>query len=194
MAQTAGPVPVPDLKNVKELFMLREKLAARLNAEKKIAMPAMQTVMKRLVTAPTPDQKAQRNVIPKIKPVPAEADLIPPKTYKAIVASKKNKEKVGTIGGITSGQDPVECGSFYNSSDNRVARSVYKEVLISMSVTSLSFNPKNWMCTACPKSHSVVEEGGRGGVDGRPVIIVTDQNFPAVLPSAENHCLAIMPR
>ena len=75
----------------------------------------------------------------------------------------KHKEKVGTIGGITSGQDPIECGSFYNSSDNRVARSVYKEDLTSMSVTSLSFNPKNWMCTACPKSHSVVEEGGRGG-------------------------------
>ncbi len=91
------------------------------------------------------------------------SDLIPPKTYKAIVANKKTKEKVGTIGGITSGQDPIECGSFYNSSDNRVARSVYKEDLVSMSVTSLSFNPKSRMCTACPKSHSVVGEGGRGG-------------------------------
>jgi hypothetical protein len=27
---------------------------------------------------------------------------------------------------------------------------------------------------------------------GRPVVFVTDQNFPAVLPSAENRCLAIM--
>jgi hypothetical protein len=35
------------------------------------------------------------NVLPKIKPVPNEADLIPPKTYKAIVANKKTKEKVG---------------------------------------------------------------------------------------------------
>jgi hypothetical protein len=78
-------------------------------------------------------------VLPKIKPIPAEADLIPPKTYKAIVANKKLKEKVDTIGGITSGQDPIECG-----------------------------------------------------VDGRPVVFVTDQNFPAVLPSAEGRCLAIM--
>jgi hypothetical protein len=102
-------------------------------------------------------------VLPKIKLIAVEADLIPPKTYKAIVADKKKKEKVGTIGGITSGQDPIECGSFYNSSDNRVARSVYKEDLVSMSVTSMSFNPKTWICTACPKSHSVLEEGGRGG-------------------------------
>jgi hypothetical protein len=36
------------------------------------------------------------------------------------------------------------------------------------------------------------EMGGRGGRDGRPVIFVTDQNFPAVLPSAGGRCLAIM--
>jgi hypothetical protein len=100
------------------------------------------------------ENSCSETVLPKIKPIPAEADLILPKTYKAIVAN---------IGGITSGQDPIECGSFYNNSDNRVARSVYKEDLISMSVTSMSFNPKNWLSTACPKSHSVLEEGGRGG-------------------------------
>jgi hypothetical protein len=34
--------------------------------------------------------------------------------------------------------------------------------------------------------------GAGGGVEGRPVVVVTDQNFPAVLPSAESRCLAIM--
>ncbi len=111
----------------------------------------------------TTESSRSETVLPKIKIIPTEADLIPPKTYKAIVANKKLKEKVGTIGGITSGQDPIECGSVYNNSDNRVARSVYKEDLITMSVTSLSFNPKTWICTACPKSHSVLEEGGAGG-------------------------------
>ena len=33
---------------------------------------------------------------------------------------------------------------------------------------------------------------GGGGGDGRPVVFVTDQNFPAVLPSAGGRCLAIM--
>jgi hypothetical protein len=164
-AKAAGPtpVPVPDPEKVKELFLLREKLAARLNAEKNKNNAGNENSNETSGYSADSGSKSSENILPKIKPVPAEADLIPPKTYKAIVANKKNKEKVGTIGGITSGQDPIECGSFYNSSDNRVARSVYKEDLTSMSVTSLSFNPKNWMCTACPKSHSVVEEGGRGG-------------------------------
>jgi hypothetical protein len=163
--QSAGPAPVPvtDPKNVKELFLLREKLAARLNVENNKNSAGNENSNETSGYSADSGSKSSENVLPKIKPVPAEADLIPPKTYKAIVANKKNKEKVGTFGGITSGQDPIDCGSFYNSSDNRVARSVYKEDLTSMSVTSLSFNPKNWMCTACPKSHSVVEEGGRGG-------------------------------
>ncbi len=41
------------------------------------------------------ENSCSETVLPKIKPVPAEADLIPPKTYKAIVANKKLKEKVG---------------------------------------------------------------------------------------------------
>jgi hypothetical protein len=40
-AQVTGPVPVPDPKNVKELFLLREKLAAHLNTENKVANLAM---------------------------------------------------------------------------------------------------------------------------------------------------------
>ncbi len=55
--------------------------------------------------------KNPENVLPKLKPVPAEADLIPPKTYKQLLLT---------------------------------------------------------------------------------IVVVTDQNFPAVLPSAESRCLAIM--
>jgi hypothetical protein len=162
-AADSFPAPVPDPEKDKELFLLREKLAARLNSEKNMNNAGKDNTNETSGYSAESGSKSSENILPKIKPIPAEADIIPPKTYKAIVANKKNKEKVGTIGGITSGQDPIECGSFYNSSDNRVARSVYKEDLTSMSVTSLSFNPKNWLCTACPKSHSVVEEGGRGG-------------------------------
>ncbi len=58
------------------------------------------------------ESSCSETVLPKIKPIPTKADLIPPKTYKAIVANKKLKEKVGTIGGITSGQAPIECGNY----------------------------------------------------------------------------------
>jgi hypothetical protein len=124
----------------------------------------------------------------------SEADAVPSKTYSAIISNKKKNEKASTIGGIASGQDPTECGSFFNPGDNRILRSVYKEDVTSGSVSSMSFNPVTWMCTACPRSHSVFEvrtgEGGRAG--GRTVIVLCDQNFPAVLPSVENHCLSIM--
>ena len=93
-------------------------------------------------------------------PIPAEADAVPSKTYRAIISSKMLKGKAGTIGGIASGQGNSECGSFFNKGDNRVLRTVYKEDIQSQSVSSLSFNPVKWVCAACPKSHPVFG-GGR---------------------------------
>jgi hypothetical protein len=83
----------------------------------------------------------------------------------------------------------IECGSFFNKGDNRVLRSVYKEDVNSLSVSSMSFNPVSWKCASCPNPHSILDGNNKGG---RCVIVVVDQNFPAVLPSAENRCLAIM--
>jgi len=129
------------------------------------------------------------NPLPPKKPDSIEPDAVPPKSYEAIIENKKKKEKAGTIGGIASGQGPLECGSFYNKGDNRVLRSVYKEDVSSLSVSSMSFNPVTWKCTACPSSHSIFEASVKGG---RTVIVLADQNFPAVLPSSENRCLSII--
>jgi hypothetical protein len=98
------------------------------------------------------------------------------------------KGKAGTIGGIASGQGNSECGSFFNKGDNRVLRTVYKEDIQSQSVSSLSFNPVKWVCAACPKSHPVFG----GGEGKRTVVVIADQNFPGLLPSAEGNCLAII--
>jgi hypothetical protein len=96
-----------------------------------------------------------------VNPIPAEADDVPSKTYTKIISGKLLKGKVGTIGGITSGQGLSECGSFFNKGDNRVLRSVYKEDISSMSVSSLSFNPVKWVCSSCPSGHQVFGGGGR---------------------------------
>jgi hypothetical protein len=93
----------------------------------------------------------------------SEPNAIPSKTYTAIIKNKKNSEKAGTIGGIASGQGPTECGSFFNPGDNRVLRSVYKEDVTNVSVSSMSFNPVSWTCTACPRSHSVFDTLSGGG-------------------------------
>ncbi len=105
-----------------------------------------------------------KNIHKKIPaPIPAEADAVPSKNYRAIIASKQLKGKAGTIGGITSGQGESYCGSFFNKGDNRVLRTVYKEDFPSQSVSSLSFNPVKWVCTACLKSHPIFGGGGGGG-------------------------------
>jgi hypothetical protein len=93
--------------------------------------------------------------------IPAEADAVPSKTYTKIISGKLLKGKVGTIGGITSGQGLSECGSFFNKGDNRVLRSVYKEDISSMSVSSLSFSPVKWVCSSCPSVHPVFGGGGK---------------------------------
>ncbi len=137
---------------------------------------------------PTGSQATKTNVsLPPKRPDPVEPDAVPSKTYDAILTNKKRKEKAGTIGGIASGQGPTECGSFFNKGDNRVLRSVYREDVNSLYISCLSFNPVNWKCLSCPSNHSVLDDK-----EGRCVIILCDQNFPAVLPSAENHCLSII--
>jgi hypothetical protein len=132
---------------------------------------------------------SEKITLPPKKSDPTEPDAIPSKTYEAILENKKKKEKAGTIGGIASGQGPTSCGSFFNKSDNRVLRSVYKEDVSSLSVSSMSLNPVTWQCSVCPSSHSVFDANVKGG---RCVIVLADQNFPAVLLSSENRCLSII--
>ncbi len=117
--QAAVPAPDPDL--VKKLFQRmgengsqRENLTARQNSGQERKKNENVNCQTDSGSSFLTGKNSSETVLPKIKPVPA--DLIPLKTYKAIVANKKLKEKVGTIGGITSGQDPIECGSFYNNS------------------------------------------------------------------------------
>jgi hypothetical protein len=98
------------------------------------------------------------------KAIPAEADAVPSESYKKIHASKLLKGKPAASGGTGSVQVlNSECGSFFNPGDNRISRTVYQEDHLSLSVTSLSFNPTNWECSQCPKKHRIFEQGGGGG-------------------------------
>jgi hypothetical protein len=94
-AADSFPAPVPDPEKVKELFLLREKLAARLNVEKNKNNAGNENSNETSGYSADSGSKSSENVLPKIKPVPAEADLIPPKTYKAIVANKKKQRESG---------------------------------------------------------------------------------------------------
>jgi hypothetical protein len=93
--------------------------------------------------------------------IPAEADATPSSTYRSILEAKKQKACPPTIPGTGCHNVNYECGSFFNKGDNRVLRSVYKENVTTLSVSSLSFNPITWLCNACPKKHPIA--GGGGG-------------------------------
>jgi hypothetical protein len=109
--------------------------------------------------------------------------------FRAIITSKMLKGKAGIIGGIAYGQGNSECGSFFNKGDNRVLRTVYKEDIPSQSVSSLSFNPVKWVCAALSERPSNFRGEGEGR---RTVVVIANQNFPGLLPSAEGNCLAII--
>jgi hypothetical protein len=126
------------------------------------------------------------------KAIPAEADAAKSDSYKKIHASKMLKGVPAASGGTGTGQVlNSECGSFFNPGDNRISRTVYQEDPLTLSVTSLSFNPTNWECSQCPKKHKILEQGG-GGKNSVPVIILSDQNFPGVLPTISGKCLSIV--
>jgi hypothetical protein len=93
-----------------------------------------------------------------------EKDAIPSPTYNAIMAGRSVKHNQPVIAGTGNTKSEKNCGSFFNPGDNRVIRSVYKENVATLTVSSLSFNPTSWECSACPKKHSIL--GGGGGLSG----------------------------
>ncbi len=83
-------------------------------------------------------------------PPPTEPDATASDTYKAIMAGRSVKNTPSTLRGTGRASANTDCGSFYNKGDNRVSRSVYKENVAKMYVSSMSFNPVSWECSACP--------------------------------------------
>jgi hypothetical protein len=116
-------------------------------------------------------------------PPPPETDAIPSDTYKAIMAGSV-KNSPSTLRGTGRATANTDCGSFYNKGDNRVSRSVYKENVAKMYVSSMSFNPVTWECSACPRKHSILGGGGGGpeGGEGRKCHPPNGPKFPGGPP------------
>jgi hypothetical protein len=113
---------------------------------------------------PLGQRKVPAMVKPPIMPppsLPAEKDSVPSDTYKAIMAGRSVNNTPYTLRGTGRACANTDCGSFYNKGDNHVSRSVYKENVAKMYVSSLSFNPVTWECSACPRKHSVLGGGGQ---------------------------------
>jgi hypothetical protein len=76
------------------------------------------------------------------QPKPAvEPAATPSATYKAIMGGRSAKNSNSVLTGTGIAKSKTNCGSFFYPGDNRVLRSVYKENVATLTVSSLSFNP-----------------------------------------------------
>ncbi len=92
---------------------------------------------------------------------------------------------VGTSRGATVSQVEV-IGSFANAGDKRHNHTMHRFDFQNLRNLSTSFNASNLMCTTCQEEHRVLRreiEGGDVGNDNPPVFILTDQNFPSMVPA-----------
>ncbi len=73
-------------------------------------------------------------------------------------------------------------------------RSVLVENMSNFSIATTSFTPATWCCTSCSIKHTLLPK--KRNVNqwevGRKVVVLSHQAMPAVLPSSESRCSAII--
>jgi hypothetical protein len=90
----------------------------------------------------------------------------------------------------------VQVGSFANAGDKRHNRTTHRYDHVKSRNISTSFDPNKFICTTCNNEHPVLRrsiEGNDVGLDNPPVFVLSDQNFPSMVPvGGEGECLKIM--
>ena len=121
--------------------------------------------------------------------------------YLAVRNYREDKLQFPDLTGGNSSQNKTKFyyGSFRNEGDNRIILTDESNDIRSMTNLSSSFNMSSFMCSVCPVKHEVLrKKGGKsgglggGGVDDRTVLVLSDQNFPAALPSTDGMCLSVL--
>jgi hypothetical protein len=77
-------------------------------------------------------------------------------------------------------------GSFVNDNDKRHNYTTHRHDHANCRNVSFSFNPELLICNTCSGEHRVLSrsvEGGDVRMDYPPLLIPTDQNFPAMVPA-----------
>jgi hypothetical protein len=152
-------------------FVISEKLAKAISAARKsdaarkcdagISDAATQSDANKSTPPTLVPQPVAPPVNPKAKKKQeTEPDAVPSATYKSILAAKLNKITPPPIPGTGKATANLDCGSFYNTGDNRIRRAVYKENVATLTVSSISFNPVTWECSSCPVKHPILGGGG----------------------------------
>jgi hypothetical protein len=114
--------------------------------------------------------------------------------YKAVAtlrqSSRANRSLgVGEYPGGGMVIEKISIGSFANKDDNRTELCHFRTRPERKQNSSFSFDPKSLLCSNCPS------RGGHridGGGEERQTFILSDQNFPGVLPCSSGECLKIV--
>ncbi len=118
-----------------------------------------------------------------------DTNMIPSGQYLNIRAGRKAAENSCLMGNVA--RIKVDEVGFCNPNDNRIQKAVLRYRMDELMIVSCSFDPATMICHNCPArgKHSVLTGG-----DGGPVVFVlTDQNFPAIIPSMDkDSCMAIV--
>ena len=89
-------------------------------------------------------------------------------------------------------------GTFRNEGDSRIRFAKERNDIVGMTNQSFSFDPETLTCSNCPVAHPVLKARMPHKVDDteddRVILVLSDQNFPAVLPATTVHkkCLVII--
>jgi hypothetical protein len=88
----------------------------------------------------------------------------------------------------------MEMETFHSMGDGRIKRSVLVENMSNFTIATASFTPATWCCVSCSVKHTLLpkKRNVNQWEGGRKVIVLSDQAMPAVLPSSESKCPAII--
>ncbi len=116
--------------------------------------------------------------------------IFPAGPYYNVKAARLAQAEEEIVVGEAAHEKRKEAG-FMLSGDKRILQAQMRYRMDRAMCISASFDPANLICSGCKERgpHSVV-----GSPDGDPVVmVVTDQNFPAVMFSRdENPCIAVV--
>ncbi len=120
----------------------------------------------------------------------------PPATErcKLIRINRDLKNQPSILGNTDAESSLYSLDDFHSVMDGRLYRSILVEDMDSFRVTTTSFSHNNWCCIACSVSHAILprKKDKVQWEGGRAVIFLADQCMPAILPTEDASCPAIL--
>jgi hypothetical protein len=127
---------------------------------------------------------------------PASAGPSLPPIYHSVAKKRLNRNVVRHLDGNAYGEvdytnlgastsAPIQVGSFANVNDKRHNHTTHRHDHVNARNISTSFDPNTFECNTCQGVHKVLHrtvDGTDVGLNSPPVFILTDQNFPPMVP------------